>query len=102
MSKHANKRTRRRRRQHDRSMHDDVGHPLSTLGGVPVFDATVVEIVGATELGRDPDERVLLGIGPEGCKPRAYVVLCPCDGVRHLVDDLQRAGATAAEHHLPH
>ena len=106
MSKHANKRTRRRRRQYDlpphdyahdgawRTRHDDAR--LTTVDGVPVFDATVVDVVG------DNDKRVLFGIGPTGCKPRAYVVLCPCGGVQEVVDELQRAGAIAAEHHYPH
>ncbi len=65
--------------------------------GVPVFDGTCVEpLISAN------DGRVLLGVGPSGGDPVAYVYLCPCDGVQGLVRDLQEAGALAAEHHPPH
>jgi hypothetical protein len=65
---------------------------------VPVYDGTLTRTVTRS----DGDEQVMLGIGPSGGPPVAYVALCPCDGVHGLVRDLQEAGAIAAEHHLPH
>jgi hypothetical protein len=41
----------------------------------------------------------MLGIGPEGGTPVAYVVLCPTEGVRGLVDELLDVAAPLAEHH---
>jgi hypothetical protein len=69
--------------------------------GVPVYDGVVVDI--ATGDSSDQrDDRVVVGIGPEGERPVAYLMLCPCAGVSGLVSDLQRAGAVAAEHHPTH
>lgn len=68
---------------------------LGTLGGAPVYAGYLVERVSNPACG----QRVMLGIGPEGAMPVAYVVLCPTEGVRHLVADLQDAAAPLAEHH---
>jgi hypothetical protein len=92
VSRHANK--TRRRRSPDRD---------KTYRGVPVFDGVLVSVEqGINVLTGERDDRVLLGIGADGAKPRAYVILCPIDGVRDVVDDLQTCGALAAEHHVPH
>lgn len=72
------------------------------LGGVPVFDATVVQTVVGDVPGRGEDHRVALGIGPAGEEPVAYVLLCPCEGVAGLLADLADAAAVASEYHLPH
>lgn len=74
-----------------------VRHAWGSHRGVPVYDGTAIE-----PLVDERDGRVLLGIGPSGGSPVAYVLLCPCDGVRGLVADLQEAAAIAAEHHPPH
>ena len=100
MSRHANK-TRRRRRP-DRVERLGAG-PIRTYLGVPVYDAVLVAVAGGTNvLTGERDDRVVLGIGADGAKPRAYVILCPIDGVRDVVEDLQACGALAAEHHVPH
>jgi len=69
-----------------------------------VFDGTVVEVMHGHSADGDGrrDDRVLLGIGAIGARPRAYVVLCPCDGIRQLVDELRDAGSVAAENHVQH
>jgi hypothetical protein len=76
---------------------------VGSVNGVPKYDAHVVQPVMSKDRdGVINDAMVLLGIGPEHGVPRAYVELCPLDGVAHLVADLQRAAAIAAEHHPPH
>jgi len=65
--------------------------------GAPVYDGTAIE-----PLITDGDGRVMLGLGPSGGSPVAWVLLCPCDGVDGIVRDLQEAAAIAAEHHPPH
>ena len=99
MSRHANKTRRRSSPRPARSP----GGPISTYRGVPVFDGVFVAVAGGTDpMTGERDDRVVLGIGADGAKPRAYVILCPIDGVRDVVQDLQACGALAAEHHLSH
>jgi hypothetical protein len=74
---------------------------LGTLDGVPVFDGTVSGAV-VVDFGRGPDTRVVLGIGPAGRDPIAYVALCPCEGVDGLVQDLTEAADEARPLHPPH
>jgi hypothetical protein len=71
------------------------------VNGIPVFDGTVVEaMIG--DAGRGEESRVLVGVGPAGGRPRAYLLLCPCEGVQGLVRDLQSASAVASIDHGPH
>jgi hypothetical protein len=72
-----------------------------TLDGIPVFDATFVGVVHL-DVGRGDDTRVMLGIGPEGRAPVAYVALCPCEGVDGLIEDLRLAGDDARPFHPSH
>lgn len=91
---------RRARRQAD---HRRPSGAFSTFEGVPVYDATVVQEAGLADAdGVQRDSRVMLGIGPAGGRPVAYVMLCPCEGVRGLVGELQEIAAVAAEHHPDH
>lgn len=97
--------SRARRRARERAAHRDRPRSLppsrSTLNGVPVYDGYVVEVASG-EVGGRRDDRVVVGVGPEGEVPVAYVLLCPCEGVRGFVDDLVTVGAQAAEHHPTH
>ncbi len=68
---------------------------------MPVYDGVVVEVVTGDSYGQR-DDRVVIGIGPEGGKPVGYLMLCPCKGVRGFVQDLQAVAAVAAEHHPLH
>lgn len=88
------------------------GHPATSresartysgprLMGVPVYDGVVVRVVEAESHGRR-DDRVVIGVGPEDGVPAAYLMLCPCDGVRGLIQELERVAAVAAEHHPIH
>jgi hypothetical protein len=74
---------------------------LGTLDGVPVFDGTAIHSQ-SVDFGRGPDARVMVGIGPAGGDPVAYVALCPCEGVDGLVDDLNVAADEARPQHPPH
>ena len=69
--------------------------------GVPVYDGVVVQRVTGEIDGRR-DDRVVVGVGPEGRDPVAYVMLCPCEGVSGLVTELEQVAALAAEHHPVH
>jgi hypothetical protein len=96
----------KRRRPH-RSQRVRPPGPYARFDGVPVYDGTMVHNVDviadhADGSSEHVDTRTLLAIGPEGGRPVAYVMLCPCDGVRGLVEDLQGAAAAAAEFHPPH
>ena len=76
---------------------------LGRFDGVPVYDGTVVDtICFVDDRTGERDTQVVLGVGPAGGRPVGYVLLCPCEGVRGLVGDLQLVGAAAAEHHPPH
>jgi hypothetical protein len=92
---------RRRQRPH-RSRREHPGR-IASIEGVPVYDGIIVDML---TFGDDPDDvqdaRIVIGIGPEGRRPRAFVALCPCDGVRGLVGELERLGAIASEYHPPH
>jgi hypothetical protein len=78
------------------------GEPIGTLDGIPIYDATLVQVVSPEWPHGERDDRVVLGIGPEGGEPVVYVALCPCEGVAGLVSDLRDAGARAAEYHPNH
>ena len=69
--------------------------------GVPVYDGVVVRQVSG-EVNGQRDDRVVVGVGPEDRDPIACVMLCPCDGVRGFVAELQEVAALAAEHHPVH
>jgi hypothetical protein len=76
---------------------------VGSVNGTPRYDGyTVQPVFDRAADGSVDDATVLLGIGPEGGNPRAYIDLCPLDGVEGLVYDLRRAAAVAAEHHPPH
>ena len=68
---------------------------------VPVYDGVVVRVVEGESYG-ERDDRVVIGVGPEDEVPVAYLMLCPCDGVRGLIRELERVAAVAAEHHPTH
>ena len=72
-----------------------VHRPVGTYEGVPVYDGYSIEPVQHPVVGG----HLMLGIGPEGGTPVAYVVLCPTEGVRGLVDELLDVAAPMAEHH---
>lgn len=72
------------------------------LGGAPVYDGTLAEVVYAWQGPQIVDARVYLGVGPFDEPPVAWVELCPCDGVSGLVQDLQRLAAIAGEYHAFH
>jgi hypothetical protein len=72
--------------------------PVTFFNGAPVYDGSVVGIAGDVAYG----QLVMLGIGPEGHQPVVYHALCPVDGVRQLIAELQDVAAAAAEHHPPH
>jgi hypothetical protein len=65
------------------------------------FDGHTVQTVQVQTLD-GPDAYVVLGVGPAGDFPMAYLRLCPCDGVDGLIADLQLAAAAARPLHLPH
>jgi len=74
---------------------------MGVFEGAPVFDGSVAQMV-RVDVGRGDDARVMLGIGPAGGRPVAYLALCPCEGVDGLVADLVEVAAEAAPHHAAH
>ena len=66
------------------------------------FDGHTVQPVECLADDGSPDAYVVLGIGPAGAFPMAYLRLCPCDGVDGLIADLQIAAAAARPLHQPH
>lgn len=82
----------RRARERRRSAPPRPPTPRRPAAGIPVYDGFVVDV--------DVDrEQVLLGVGPIGDRPAAYLALCPTAGVRQLVADIRDAAAPLAEHH---
>ncbi len=82
----------RRARERRRDRPPPTRRPPRPAAGVPIYDGFVVDV--------DVDrEQVLLGVGPIGERPIAYLALCPTIGVRQLVTDIRDAAAPLAEHH---
>ena len=96
-------RTHKRHQGHPATRPTSASRPYSgpRLTGVPVYDGVVVRVVEGESHGQR-DDRVVIGVGPEDEVPVAYLMLCPCDGVRGLVRELEQVAAVAAEHHPTH